>query len=110
MFSPWFPPRLNLTGTALPAFTPFTTGRLSTGWKNPLKLSLPPPHAPAVHVVATVQKLPSSHAVPVGSLLATHDPEPLQVSGLSQFVSLALPHGVVADLKPLSWHPPTPSQ
>ncbi len=38
MLNPWLPLRLNFTGTALPAFTPFMTGRLSIGWKKPVQL------------------------------------------------------------------------
>src|SRR5262245_34464123 len=34
-FMPWLPPRLNLTGTADPAFTPFTVV-FETGAKNPV--------------------------------------------------------------------------
>src|SRR5438309_8980804 len=37
MFNPKLPPKLNFTGIALPALTELTTGRLSTGWKNPVK-------------------------------------------------------------------------
>src|SRR5688572_13220708 len=32
---PRLPLRLNFTGTACPALSRFSTGRLSTGWKNP---------------------------------------------------------------------------
>src|SRR5947209_3507633 len=35
---PRSPPRLNLTGMALPAFETLTVGGLSTGWKKPVKV------------------------------------------------------------------------
>lgn len=71
MLKPWLPPRVNFTGTALPALTLFSTGRLSTGGKNPWKLSVVLPHVPVVQVVAVVQKLASSHVFPFGSLRAS---------------------------------------
>jgi hypothetical protein len=37
MFRPWLPPRLNLTGMALPALTVLIVGGLSTGGKKPVK-------------------------------------------------------------------------
>src|SRR5437879_4741634 len=38
MFRPWLPPRLNLTGIALPPFAMLTVGGLSTGAKKPVKV------------------------------------------------------------------------
>ena len=37
MFRPRLPPRLNFTGTLLPALAEFSVGGLSTGEKNPVK-------------------------------------------------------------------------
>lgn len=39
MSNPKSPPRLNFTGMPFPALTMFTMGKLSTGWKNPVKFS-----------------------------------------------------------------------
>jgi len=39
MFRPWLPPRLNLTGMALPALTVLIVGGLPTGGKKPAKLN-----------------------------------------------------------------------
>jgi hypothetical protein len=41
-----------------------------------------------------VHAFPSLHAVPLVSLFTWHAPDPLQVSGLSQAVSEALPQAV----------------
>src|SRR5262245_10926336 len=49
---------------------------------------------PPLTQTSCVQALPSEQACPGGSLLATHDPF-RQLSGLSQSVSLGLPHGPV---------------
>ena len=38
IFKPLFPPRLNFTGMARPAFTELRIGRLPTGEKKPAKL------------------------------------------------------------------------
>src|SRR6266852_1208768 len=71
MFSPWFPPKLNLTGMATPALAMFTTLGLATGLKKPVKTNitvteqLSVPLLAALSVMVTVYgKVPFTVGVP----------------------------------------------
>src|SRR5436189_258341 len=48
----------------------------------------------------------SPHCVPSAAWFAPHEPEPLQVSGLSQADDEPSPHAIPDGTKPLSWHAP----
>jgi Arc/MetJ family transcription regulator len=69
-------------------------------------------HAPAPsHFSTTSQSLAAArHVNVVGSLFTTHEPEALHVSGLSQTVSLALPHAVPVGSNASAGHAPAPLQ
>src|SRR5436189_5291070 len=72
MLRPWFAPRLNFTGIALPAFTELRTGRLSTGWNRPEIVN---PPLPKFQWLACEVRTVSSAALPRMTL------EPTQGSG-----------------------------
>src|SRR6185503_13917001 len=58
---------------------------------------VPAPHVPdPLHVSAPLHTVESGQAVPGSSKLLAQTPAPLQVSGLSHAVSLALPQAVPA--------------
>jgi hypothetical protein len=69
-------------------------------------------HAPAPLQFSATSHAPASarHTTDVGSLFARHEPIALQVSGLSQIVSLALPHAVPAGSNASAGHAPAPLQ
>jgi hypothetical protein len=69
-------------------------------------------HAPAPLQFSATSQAPASarHTTDVGSLFARHVPEALHESGLSQTVSLGLPHVVPAGSKASAGHAPVPLQ
>jgi hypothetical protein len=82
MFRPLSPPRLNLPGTAAPAFIALTAGGLATGGRNPLNAKENPtgsestetvlsePLATYARVASTLTAIPYGPAPEPRSLLA----------------------------------------
>jgi len=86
--------------------TPGLTHVVPTGWNESAG------QAPAPLQLSATSQSPAAarHTSVVGSLLDRQVPDPLQVSGLSQTVSLELPQAVAAGLNPSAGQDPAPSQ